>query len=245
MDSSSVRPTIRACPFCNQVFKSAGMLKIHLEKKHPKLQHRPSKRKCAETTTLNEHSNAVQQPTDVELGACTFCKQAFKSAGALTNHLEKQHFRLQHLRKRTNTRKEDLDSTEKATEAAQAMNNQNFEDELRRLFLDLPDHTLQDYAKSPEEQREQIYYNIPENSDAVGIPSDTILAMEDITSFPVDREAGKAISTYPFVIQRQPMYNFFQPFQIALDYKIARFLYKSHVPRARINKFFKDCLLGQ
>ena len=200
MDSSSVRPTIGACPFCNQPFKSAGMLKIHLEKKHPKLQHRPSKRKRAETTTLDEHSYAVQQPTDVELGACPFCKQAFKSAGALTNHLEKQHPKLQHLRKRTNTSTEDLDATEKATDAAQPRNDQNFEDELRHLFLDLPDHTLQDYAKSPEEQREQIYYNGPENSDAAGIPSHTIIPMEDITSFPVDREAGKAISTYPFVI---------------------------------------------
>jgi len=159
--------------------------------------------------------------------------------------LEKQHPKLQHLRKRTNTSKEDLDATEKATGAAQATNDQNFEDELRRLFLDLSDHTLQDYAKSPEEQREQINYNGPENSDAAGIPSDTIIPVEDITSFPADREAGKAISTYLFVIQRQPMYNFFQPFQNALYYKLARFLYESHVPRAQIDEFFKDGLLVQ
>jgi len=69
--------------------------------------------------------------------------------------------------------------------------------------------------------------------------------MEDITSFPVDREAGKAISIYPFIIQRQPMYNFFQPFEIALDYKLVRFLYESHVPRARIDEFLKDGLLAQ
>jgi len=112
------------------------MLKIHWEKKHPKLQHRPSKRKRGETTTLDEHSYAAQQPTDVELGTCPFCKQAFKSACALTNHLEKQHPKLQHLRKRTNTSTEDLDATEKAMDAAQATNDQNFKDELRRLFLD-------------------------------------------------------------------------------------------------------------
>jgi len=70
------------------------------------------------------------------------------------NHLEKQHPKLQHLRKRTNTRKEDKDATEKATDAAQATNNHNFKDELRHLFLHLPDLTLQVYAKSPEEQRE-------------------------------------------------------------------------------------------
>jgi len=118
MDSSSVRPTIGVCPFCNQPFKSASMLKIHLEKKHPKLQHRPLKRKRAETTTLDEHSYAVQQAMDVELGACPFYKQAFKSASALTNHLEKLHTKLQPLRKWTNTSKEDLDATEKATDIA-------------------------------------------------------------------------------------------------------------------------------
>ena len=132
------------------------MLKIHLEKKHPKLQHLPSKRKRADTTTLSENLDAAQQPTDVTVGACPFCKQAYKSAGALTNHLEKQHPKLQHLRKRRNTNKGDLDAIEKATDAtekakdaAQPRNDQNFEDKLRRLFLHLPDHTLQDHAKSP------------------------------------------------------------------------------------------------
>jgi len=252
MNSSSLPPTIGACPFCNQPFKSAGMLKIHLEKKHPKFQHLPSKRKRAETTTVDAHLDAAQQPTDVTVGGCPFCKQAFKSASGLTNHLEKQHPKLQHLRKRTNRNKGDLDPIEKATDAtetvkdaAQPTNDQNFEDELKRLFLDLSDHILQDHAKSPEEQREQINYNGPENSDAGGDPSDTIIPMEDITSFPADREAGKAISTYPFIVQRELMYNFFQPFQNALDYKLARFLYESHVPRARIDEFFKDGLLGQ
>jgi len=68
--------------------------------------------------------------------------------------------------------------------------------------------------------------------------------MEDVPSFPVEREAGKAISTYPFVIHRELMYNFFQPFQNALYYKLARFLYESHVLRARIDEFFKAGLLG-
>jgi len=69
--------------------------------------------------------------------------------------------------------------------------------------------------------------------------------MEDITTFPGDREAGKAISTYPFVIQRELMYNCVQPFQNTLEYKVARFLSESHVPRAQIDEFFKDGLLGQ
>jgi len=69
--------------------------------------------------------------------------------------------------------------------------------------------------------------------------------MEDIRSFPAVQEVGKAFSIYPFVIQRQPMYNFFQPFQNTLDYKLGRFLYESHVARARIGNFFKNNLLVQ
>ena len=64
-------------------------------------------------------------------------------------------------------------------------------------------------------------------------------------SFPADRTAGKAISTYPFVMQKQPMYNFFQPFQNALHYKLVRFLYEFHVPGPRIDEFFKDDFLAQ
>jgi len=46
------------------------------------------------------------------------------------------------------------DATEEVKDAAQPTNDQKFEDELRRLFLDLPDHTIQNHAKSPEEQQE-------------------------------------------------------------------------------------------
>jgi len=55
---------------------------------------------------------------DVDLDAYLFCKRAVKSACALMNHLEKQYLKLQHLRKQTNTSKEDLDRTKKATDAA-------------------------------------------------------------------------------------------------------------------------------
>jgi len=92
------------------------------------------------------------------------------------------------------------DATEKVKDAAQPRNDQKFKNELRGLFLDLPDHTIQNHAKSPEEQQDQINYNGPENSDSEGDPSETIIPMEHVTSFPVDREVGKVISTYPFVI---------------------------------------------
>jgi len=61
---------------------------------------------------------------------CLHVLQAgFLFASTPTNYLEKQHSKHQHHRKRTNTKKKDLDATEKPTDAAQAMNDQNLEDE--------------------------------------------------------------------------------------------------------------------
>ena len=75
--------------------------------------------------------------------------------------------------------------------------------------------------------------------------SDANTPTEDGTiSFPVEREAGKAIAAHLFVRQRDPTYNFFQSFQNALYFKLARFFYTVHVPKARIDECFKDGFLG-
>jgi len=52
------------------------------------------------------------------------------------------------------------------------------------------------------------------------------------------------IAAYPFVRQRDPTYNFFRPFQNALDFKLARFFYSAYVPKVRIDEFFKDGILA-
>jgi len=63
-------------------------------------------------------------------------------------------------------------------------------------------------------------------------------------SFPLERESGKVIAAYLFVRQRDPTYNFFRPFQNALYFKVARFFYLAHVPKVRIDEFFKDGILA-
>jgi len=75
-------------------------------------------------------------------------------------------------------------------------------------------------------------------SDAYEHPEDGTI------SFPPECKAGKVIAAYLFVRQRDPTYNFFRPFQNALDFKLARFFYSAHVLKVRIDEFFKDGILA-
>jgi len=80
-------------------------------------------------------------------------------------------------------------------------------------------------------------------------PQDSLLEANERTedgtiSFPPEREADKVIAGYPFVRQRDLTYNFFRPFQNALDFKHARFFSSADVLEIRIDKFFKDGILA-
>ena len=186
-------------------------------------------------------------PCRPTIGACPFCNQPFISAGALTNHLENRHPNLQHRppkRKRANSHPTDPGTTRDSTDATRSPNNQSFEDELRQLFSEFVDFTpAEDGHKPQQAQSEEItYHHDNENVDREGTESDTVKPIEH---FPSDRQAGKAITAYPFVRERQSMYNFFRPFQNGLDFKLARFFYTAHVPKARIDEFFKEGFLAK
>jgi len=84
-----------------------------------------------------------------------------------------------------------------------------------------------------------------DNKDAEALRLDTNASIEDLTSFPADHQAGKAISASPFITQRQSSYNFFSPFQNIHDFKLARFFYAAQVSKARIDKFFKGGFVEQ
>ena len=73
--------------------------------------------------------------------------------------------------------------------------------------------------------------------------SDESSSLERTLFFPVGREAGKVLASYPFRILRDPDYNFFQPFKGAIDYKLARFFFAAYVPKTRIDEFFQDGFL--
>ena len=120
----------------------------------------------------------------------------------------------------------------------------SIDDALRQLFSEFSDFTPQDEIDKLQEWQEEIPYS-RDILEPESTPSDITEPIGDITSFPVKREAGKVISAHPFVKERQPMYNFFGPFQNAMDFKLARFFYSAHVPKVRVDEFFHDGFLEQ
>lgn len=164
--------------------------------------------------------------------------------------MENKHPQLQHLRSKrkransANSSGEELDAVVLATNANQSANSQSFDDALRRLFSEFPDFSPPDGDKAHQlqQQREEITYS---HLDAEGTTPSTNEPSEAVTSFPEEHEAGKVIAAYPFVEERHPMHNFFTPFQNAMDFKLARFFYSAHVPKARIDEFFHDGFVGQ
>ena len=69
-------------------------------------------------------------------------------------------------------------------------------------------------------------------------------ATEVVMSFPAENQVDKALSMAPFMKERQPLYNFYHPFQNALYYKLAKFFFSAYVPKARIDDFFAITFLG-
>ncbi|KAF8415071.1 hypothetical protein EV426DRAFT_701828 [Tirmania nivea] len=188
-------------------------------------------------------------------GACPFCHKRFKSAGALTNHLENEHPNCQYRPPKRKYGKVDggddgEDDAKNTMDATLSTREKHSEEELWRLFSEFVDFTLHENDNNQRQlqQREEITYhqdNEIDNSDIRDTDSDGSKPIENGIRFSADREAGKVIVLYPFTKERHSMYNFFRPFQHALDFKLARFFYSSQVLKTRINEFFKDDFFGQ
>jgi len=167
--------------------------------------------------------------------------------------MEKIHPNLQdqpRKRKRVNSAssQKETDAIQESVRETECITDQDLEQRLTELFSDfgiLPSQ-WHDGDKLRREPCEEIIYDCDEdNRDSGSELSDANQFTGDGTiSFPPEREAGKAIAAYPFVRQRDPTYNFFLPLRNALDFKLARFFYSAHVPKARINEVFKDGFLG-
>ena len=80
--------------------------------------------------------------------------------------------------------------------------------------------------------------------DRVNDSSDANPLLNDTIDFPVDREAGKVLAPYPFQKLNDPRYNFFPPFQIAMDYNLAHFFYSARLPRTQVDEFFQKGFLS-
>ena len=180
--------------------------------------------------------------------SCPFCNQPFKSAGALSNHLEKQHpgqdYRSK--RRRTNGASVTRDEPYASSSSTDARGNLGFEEFLQQYSSEAFNFTP-NVRDTPQELQEEISYS-GDNLDSQSEDDAQLQTNEPtevVTSFPVENQAGKALSVAPFVKERQPLYNFFHPFQNAFDYKLARFFFSAHVPKARIDDFFRDNFFGQ
>jgi len=143
-----------------------------------------------------------------------------------------------------------MDATQESAKTTQCITDQDLEQQWTELFSGSgiffsQRHDYDELLRGP--CKEIIFDCNKDNRDSN--PQDSLLNAherpEDGTiSFPPEREAGKMIAAYSFVRQRDPTYNFFRPFQNTLDFKLARFFYSAHVPKVRIDKFFKDGILA-
>jgi len=175
----------------------------------------------------------------VRVGACLLCDQPFKLASALVNHIERENYKAQSKRKCSNTNKESSYSEMQESDTRQPPHCQDFEVELGRLFSEFSEFCPANQALERTNYINITYGIDTDNEDTEGLPLDANESIKDYRSFPVDHQAGKAISASPFIKQRQPSYNFFSPFQNILDFKLARFFYAAQVSKAQIDEFFK------
>jgi len=175
------------------------------------------------------------------VGACPFCDQPFKLAGVLANHIEREHCKLKHhlyKHKHSNTNEGHSTSEMQETDVGRPPHSQNFEIELGRHFSEFPDFSPENEVLERIDYVDITYDIVVDNEGAEALPSGTNESIEDFTTFPAGRKAGKATSASPFIQQRQPSYNFFSHFQNTLDFKLARFFYAAQVPKTQIDEFF-------
>jgi len=105
--------------------------------------------------------------------------------------------------------------------------------EIYQLFPDL-EPTVEDIGDSTSENISDIesdeFYNCSDTSP---------YTVNRIQHLPKRYQAAGVISHIPFS-QRRAGYNHLQPFLNPRNYKLARFLTSSKVPKMRINEFFRD-----
>ena len=96
-----------------------------------------------------------------------------------------------------------------------------------------------------DERREEMPYSDESLiGDRVNDSSDANHLLNYTIYFSVDREAGKVVAPYPFQKLRDPRYNFFRPFQNAMDYNLAHFFCSACLQRTQVDEFFRKGFLS-
>ena len=181
---------------------------------------------------------------------CPFCNWPFRYSGALQNHLEKIHLDQSQTHRSTKRKRDDPSeessntSTSSKTDVREQREELGIENRLRNLFASYSEHSDLLPPGNNERNEEMPYGDDNQVGDQAIELSDATSLMGNSIGFPADREAGKLLAPYPFQKPRDPTYNFFRPFQSAMDYKLARFFYSARVPRTSIKEFFLDGFLS-
>ena len=76
--------------------------------------------------------------------------------------------------------------------------------------------------------------------DRVNNSSDANALFDDTIHIAVDREGGKVVASYLFQNPRDKQYNFLQPFQNTIDYKLTYFFCSARIPRTHVDEFYHN-----
>ena len=91
---------------------------------------------------------------------------------------------------------------------------------------------------------EMLYGNDCVVGDHVNDSLDANLPLDDTVQFPVHCEAGKVVTSYPYQKPRDSGYKILQPFQKAMNYKLAHFFCSARVLISHVDEFFGNGFLS-
>ena len=132
------------------------------------------------------------------------------------------------------------------TSLGQNISGGNLCDALCSQFANYSELTeLRRPGRDEDERREEMLYCYDSLIwDRVNDISDANALVDDTIHFPVDYEAGKVVAPYPFQKPRDLQYNFLQPFQNTMDYKLACFSCPARVHRTHVDEFLRNGFLS-
>jgi len=189
---------------------------------------------------------------------CPWCNSVYSQARAYSNHIQQKHLgQDDRMRTPLKRRAPDVPHTHHVSPNSpvevyfdelqgdlrpEPLTNSDFES----VEVDLAEI----YNLFPDMEPIVEYINDPTSENASDVESDKFHNRPDATPYTVDHtqhlpkryQAARVISHIPFS-QRHAGYNYLQLFHNPRDYKLARFLTLSKIPKMRINEFFQDNLM--
>ena len=209
------------CPWCNRVYSSGGHYANHIAKAHPE-------RVGASQTSLPRRTRHVVQ---VEERLVDTTINPEQESADTQDELGDYH----HSEDYADPEQADIEEEEEREGFPELEQSQDIEGDYEsngEADSQLADDSDSE-TDSTNEQSDSDIQDLPPQKDSIPPPS------QRVEAFPNGHKAGQAIREYQFEKQRSSKYNHLHPFLNSRDYKLARFMIESEVPKNRINQFFK------